>query len=100
MSGDSRQRGHDVRMRILISVTALLLLVTRLSVVAHAHDPAAYLRASQEFQALVAQAAKEGRAPRLADRNVADLIRVLSDSKRYLDDATYEVKDLLLVGEV
>ena len=50
-------------MSILISVTALLLLVTLLSVVAHANDLAGYLRASQEFQELVAHAAKEGRVP-------------------------------------
>src|ERR1051325_6078251 len=71
MSGDCRRRGHDMRMRILIGVTAFLLLVTRLSVVALAHDPAAYLRAGEELEALFAQAAKDGRAPRLADRNVA-----------------------------
>ncbi len=84
----------------LIIVTALLLLVTRLSVVAHANDLAGYLQASQEFEALFSQTAKEGRAPRLVDRNVADLIRVLSDSKRYLDETTYEVKDLLLLSDV
>jgi hypothetical protein len=96
----SRRRGNNVRMRILISVTALLLLVTRLSVLAHANGPAGYLRASQEFQELVAQAAKEGRMPRLVDRNAADLILVLSDSNRYLDETTYEVKDLLQLGDV
>jgi len=89
-----------MRTRILIGVTAFLLLVTRLSVVAHAHDPAAYLRAGEELEALFAQAAKDGRAPRLADRNVATLIRVLSDSKRYLDDTTYEGKDILLLSDV
>jgi len=87
-------------MSILISVTALLLLVTLLSVVAHANDLADYLRASQEFQELVALAAKEGRVPRLMDRNAANLILVLSDSKRYLHETTYEVKDLRLLADV
>jgi hypothetical protein len=91
---------NKVRMSILISVTALLILVTLLSVVAHANDLAGYLRASQEFQELVAHAAKEGRVPRLMDRNAADLILVLSDSKRYLDETTYEVKDLRLLADV
>jgi hypothetical protein len=100
MSGDFLRRDNDVRVRHLISVAALLLLITCPRAVAHAHDPAAYLRASQELEALFAQAGKDGRAPRLADRNVADLIRVLSDSKRYLDDTTYEVKDIALLGEV
>lgn len=89
-----------MRMSTLISVTALLLLVTRLSVVAHADDLAGYLRASQEFQELVAHAAKEGRAPRLVDQNVAGLILVLSDGKRYLDETPYEVKDLPLLADV
>jgi hypothetical protein len=87
------------RMNVRIGLAALLL-ATCQSTIAHAHDPATYVRAGQEFEALFAQAATDGRPPRLADPHVANLIGVLSDSKRYLDDTTYEVKDIALLGEV
>ena len=90
----------NARVHVPTCVAALVLAVICLSGVARAHDLAAYFRASQEFEALFAQAAKDGRVPRLADRNVADLIRTLSDSKRYLDATTYEVNDLPLLRDV
>jgi len=100
----SRTRGGGVHVsrgsNILISVTVLALSLIGSRGVAHAHDPAIYIRAGQDFEALFAEAAKDGRAPRLVDRNAADLIRVLSDSKRCLDETTYEMKDLVVLGDV
>lgn len=69
----------NARVHVPTCVAALVLAVICVSGVAHAHDLAAYFRASQEFEALFARAAKDGRVPRLArTRSTISLFSVTS----------------------
>lgn len=61
---------------------------------------AEYQSAAQEMEQLIAQAAQNGRMPRLQDERVKQLISVLSDNSRFLDSATYQLKDLGLLMDM
>lgn len=55
---------------------------------------AGYLEAAQAFEERIASATNDGKMPRLEDEQVAELIAVLSDSSRFIANATYRTENL------
>ncbi len=81
-------------MKILIKSMALILLYAGVTTIAYAQDFASYFSASQAFEQLVAETSLSGNMPRIGNKKAADLIATLSDSQRFLDSATYQLKNI------
>ncbi len=87
-------------MQIWINSLTFVWLFAGMSTAAVAHDADEYLRASQEFEHLVSQATPDTGMPRITNKKVLELLSTLSDSKRFLDSATYQIKDMSLLAAV
>jgi hypothetical protein len=81
-------------MKTWIKSVALVCFYAGAATIACAQDAAQYFTASQEFERLVSQTTADHRMPRISDKKAAELIATLSDSRRFLDSTTYQVKDL------